>query len=286
MSFARAVVHRLRAKPLAQNAPYALGRFATVRQIYAAALRTGQRVGAVPGLAAVRGPTRFPDLDPATAAAAIARDSACFDLRLPEADVRALATLADARPLRQWQTERLFRRADVVAGRLPDGAAAVLADVDEAHLAPVVQAVARDPRLLEIVSSALGYRPVGCDPRILVSFAGDYGDDERRAVGQTFEYHFDVHSWSFIYVNIYLVEVDADAGAHVMVLGTHRDKPLAWLLGSAKQPDDAIEAHYGPDRIRTLTGPAGTGFIQDSSCYHKVLAPTRRDRVMLHLRYY
>jgi hypothetical protein len=286
MSFARAVLQRLQAKPLAQNAPYTLGRFGAVRRLYASALRAGQRVGAVPGLAGLRQPTLFPDLDPRSAAASIARDSACLGLRLPPDLTVALSTLADAGPLRQWETERLFRRADVTAGRLPDGAAAVLADVDDAHLAPAVLRVAHDATLLEAVSSALGYRPIGCDPRVLVSFAGDYTEAERRAVGQTFEYHFDVHSWSFIYVNIYLVDVDADAGAHVMVRGTHLDKPLGWLLGSARQPDDAIETRYGPDRILTLTGPAGTGFIQDSSCYHKVLAPTRRDRVMLHLRYY
>ena len=85
---------------------------------------------------------------------------------------------------------------------------------------------------------------------------------------------------------VVLVDVDAGVGAHVMVLGSHQDKPFRWVLGSARRADPSIEVHYGPERIKTITGPAGTGFIQDSSCYHKVLAPKAADRIMLHLRYY
>lgn len=95
-----------------------------------------------------------------------------------------------------------------------------------------------------------------------------------------------MHAYNFVYVNIYLVDVDEHGGAHVMVLGSHDDKPTRWLLGSARRGDASIEVHYGQERIRTIVGPAGTGFIQDSSCYHKVLAPRDRDRIMLHIRYY
>ena len=122
--------------------------------------------------------------------------------------------------------------------------------------------------------------------RVLKSFVSSATDDERRAASQTIDYHFDIHSYSFGYANFYLSDVYADSGAHVMVLGSHRDKPVPWLFDSSRRSDAEIEAHYPASRIRTITGPAGLGFLQDSSCYHKVLVPRHRNRTMLHVRYY
>jgi hypothetical protein len=71
-----------------------------------------------------------------------------------------------------------------------------------------------------------------------------------------------------------------------MVLGSHSEKPAGWLFGSARRSDDEIGAHYAPDRVQVIEGGPGQGFLQDSSCYHKALAPKEADRLMLHIRYY
>lgn len=286
MQFIRGALRKLRERPVAETAPYAFGRFARVRRVYGRSMGLAQRAGLVPRTRPVRLETLFPGLEPKALAAQMRERSAAFGLRLPEEVVSSLARAARSGTLRQWQTGRLFHAADVTDGRLPDGSAAVLADLHEASLLPEVQRVARDPLLIDTIGEYLGYVPMGYDPRILFSFAGDYSESERRFVGQTFEYHFDVHAYNFVYVNVYLVDVDEDAGAHVMVLGSHDDKPLRWLFGSAKRSDATIEIHYGQPRVLTIVGPAGTGFIQDSSCYHKILPPRRRDRIMLHIRYY
>jgi hypothetical protein len=139
---------------------------------------------------------------------------------------------------------------------------------------------------LSVVSGYLGYSPSAMTIRLMWSFASDFPPQVRRSAGQTVDYHFDVHSYNFVYANYYLTDTDARSGAHVMVLGSHRDKPFRWLLGSARQPDDAIVRHYGRDREWLIQGPAGYGFIQDSSCYHKALAPLERDRLMLQVRYF
>ncbi len=143
----------------------------------------GQKVGAVGALTPVRDATLFTGLDAGPLIEAMREDSAAFGLRLPTPIVASLADAARTGTLRQWHSERLFHASEVVAGRLPDGAAAVLADVHEAALLPDVQRVARDPLLLATVTGYLGYAPIGCDPRILYSFAADYDEDERRAVG-------------------------------------------------------------------------------------------------------
>jgi hypothetical protein len=71
-----------------------------------------------------------------------------------------------------------------------------------------------------------------------------------------------------------------------MICGSHRKKPLPWLFGSANQPDAPVESYYGSDKVLTIEGPAGTGFWQDSSCYHKALPPERGPRLLLQARYY
>jgi hypothetical protein len=71
-----------------------------------------------------------------------------------------------------------------------------------------------------------------------------------------------------------------------MVSGSHRSKPITWLFGSARNTDEAIESYYGKDNVVTLEGDPGTGFIEDTSCYHKALAPETADRLLLQVRYH
>ena len=71
-----------------------------------------------------------------------------------------------------------------------------------------------------------------------------------------------------------------------MVKGSHTRKPLRWLFGSARQSDEAINRYYRPEDILTLTGQPGDGFIEDTSCYHKALAPTASPQVLLQVRFH
>jgi hypothetical protein len=41
----------------------------------------------------------------------------------------------------------------------------------------------------------------------------------------------------------------------------------------------------GPDNIVTITGPAGTGFAEDTLCIHKGQSPTARERLILQFQY-
>jgi hypothetical protein len=42
---------------------------------------------------------------------------------------------------------------------------------------------------------------------------------------------------------------------------------------------------YGAEKIQTICGNSGTGFIEDSFCFHKGQEPTARDRLVFQLRY-
>ena len=42
---------------------------------------------------------------------------------------------------------------------------------------------------------------------------------------------------------------------------------------------------YGADKVATIYGKAGSGFAEDTSCIHKGLAPTGRDRLILQIQF-
>lgn len=279
--FAVSAVRRLRNRSPREHAAYALGRFETVRRAYG---RLGRIRFGGPGPIAES--ELFPTLDATRAVAAIAESAVYPGLTLPSALVSELREVAAASELETWISKKRFRPDDVVDGRLRDGTPAIIASVVGGETHPTVQRISEDPRLLGVVSQYLGYRPAGRERRLFWSFVGPWADDERRAAGQTIDYHFDVHSYNFVYVSFYLTDVDESSGAHVMITGSHVDKPLRYMWGSARQTDEAIRRYYRAGTEFVIRGPAGSGFIQDASCYHKALAPIREPRLALQLRYF
>jgi hypothetical protein len=70
-----------------------------------------------------------------------------------------------------------------------------------------------------------------------------------------------------------------------MMKRSHNRKPLRMLLGSTVAPEADVRRQFGPENELTIEGPAGTGFVQDTSCYHRATPPTRGDRLMLAVRF-
>lgn len=156
---------------------------------------------------------------------------------------------------------------------------------DPAAGCPAIARIQNDPKLLEISS-----RYLNGDPRITAmlwwSFPKQASVEERLNAKQTVLFHFDLQAYQYIYFNFYLTEVDVTTGPHVVVLGSHRRKKFSHLLGSANQSDENIIRYYGQENIVTIYGEAGYGFIEDSFCYHKAVAPTQKSRLLLQIRMY
>jgi hypothetical protein len=148
-----------------------------------------------------------------------------------------------------------------------------------------VKAIAGDERIVAVVSKYLGYTPTRASVFFFWSFAGSLSQEERIARNQTVLFHYDVDGYNFVYISFYLVDVDRNGGAHVLIERTHQSKRLRHLLGTACLSDDDAEAAFGPEPIVTIEAPAGSGFFEDTSCYHKATAPTERDRLMIQFRY-
>jgi hypothetical protein len=283
MSFVTQAFGRIRREGLKNLMPYALGRFHTVRTLYSAQSR------------ALRGKkkqdlakTIFPDVNVDKAVADIKEKAVYLPVTLPPdvvAELRQIAETADLEAISKGG-KQFFHYADVKEAHLPNGELVLMGLVANAKQFPVANRIAEDPVALSVMAGYLGYTPTRWEINLFWSFASDAALEARKIATQTTEFHFDVHSYNFAYAAYYVLDTDRNNGAHVMITGSHKDKPTAWLFGSANQKDEVVYAHYPKDRVLVIEGKAGTGFWQDSSCYHKALPPEKSERLLFQVRYF
>jgi len=207
-----------------------------------------------------------------------------FGFNLSEGDVREIDQFANERKCFRSGDRKVFLPDEVKLGKLSDGHSVVLGFVQEPEQCSVIDRIKKDERLLAVCAKYLGYEPTKIETRLFWSFVTDESDATRREKWQTTGYHFDVDGFNFVYANFYITPVNRYTGAHVMMQHSHNQKPLRMLFHSAVQTDEAVIAYYGKENEITIEGPAGFGFVQDSSCYHKALAPISDNRLMLQLR--
>jgi hypothetical protein len=291
VSRARRLAHLLR-----HNPEYVLGRFAAVRDAYSAMRSIGDAI-------APEAPLRIGDLYEEASTALDVAPSGCLESQKPVAeqvrDLRERAysvgphiLAASAREL-QCQCRTLpLKAGGKDAGtyeelaRSPERYGRIaIATVRDSSKLPLVQALAADPLLHAAASSFLGYRASRVSSWMFWSLASPLSDDERRAANQTIDFHYDVDGYNFMYANFYLVDTNARNGAHVLIEGSSRRKRWRNLMGIARLTDAEALETYGRDAERVMEGPAGFGFLEDSSCYHKALPPRGGDRLILQLRY-
>ena len=260
---------------------YALGRFHWVRRAYSAInqRRHGRHV-----YEECAG-TLFPRVAADEALEQLRESAVALGFDLPPTAVRDLTAYASAQPIERSGDKRLFSHGEVSSGRLADGSLAILGHVQEPEDAPWVDRICADPILRRVVSSYLGYAPQSTRVRLFWSYVTSATEQERMKLWQTVRYHFDVGGFNFVYANFYLTDADSRSGAHVLIRGSHIGKPLRMLFHSANQSDAAVLRHFGVDREFMIEGPAGMGFVEDSSCYHKALAPVERERLLLQIRF-
>jgi hypothetical protein len=210
-----------------------------------------------------------------------------FGFNLPTHIVNKISDFARNAPLVRWDgnTSDIFFYKDVIDGKVATGKVA-LAEVQNKEQLPELFQIAQDPKLLETARQYLGYQNLQTDIRLFWSFVANFTEAERLQMNQTVKYHFDVHSWNFCYLHIYLTDCTKESGAHEMILGSHKDKPLNWLWGGANRDDEAIKTYYEANKILTIEGKAGTGFLEDTSCYHRAIAPQKGERLLLQIRFF
>ncbi|WP_247887036.1 hypothetical protein [Azospirillum sp. SYSU D00513] len=148
--------------------------------------------------------------------------------------------------------------------------------VEDILSAPHVLRLFNDPRLLEAAELYLGCKPtldnIGCW----------WSFPDRSAAKGTQRYHRDFDSLRGFKVFFYLTDVDAEAGPHVFMKGSHHSP----RLGTGKAlADETVRAAFGAGNEVTVTGPAGTWFAADTYGWHKGLLPKRDARLLLTAQY-
>jgi hypothetical protein len=213
----------------------------------------------------------------------ISKSSYSTDLRLSSALLTELLSAATTLPLVIKGHTNTFTLQELKSNGMD--LRVTLATVFNSSDLKSIQKIAADQEILEVVTAYLGFQPKEVSSWLFWSFVNNTSPLQREANGQTVHFHYDVHGYNFMYVNFYLLDTDANNGAHTLISGSHCQKKLAHLLGSACLSDEAAVRFYGEDRVTVISGKAGTGFFEDTSCFHKALPPQQGDRLMLQLRY-
>jgi hypothetical protein len=267
---------------------YALGRFRTVRSAYSSVRQLAASFGSTAVSDADEHTTLFPGTDIARVVQTIREEAVFVGLQLPAGIVAEIDAFARSEPLHAIfdPTGPTFKYADVVRGKCVDGRAVPVGGIREPSRCPAVQAVVNDPALRAIVRSYLGHEPRRVMTILDWSFASDFTDEARRRMRHhVIDYHYDVGGFNFVYASFYITDTDRHSGAHCMMKRSHNRKPLRMLLGSATASEADVRRQFGIENEIVIEGPAGLGFVQDTSCYHRATPPTQGDRLMLAVRF-
>ncbi len=146
-----------------------------------------------------------------------------------------------------------------------------------------VLTIQRDPLLTDVARHYLGGQARIITTRIWWSFP-TRSASEADLSRASFKYHFDLDDWRMLKFFFNLVDVDDGTGPHVFIKGSHRRRAMkhqfTLLVG---HPADEILGYYGKDSAVTLTGKAGSGFVEDPFGFHMGTAPTQKPRLMMEI---
>ena len=145
--------------------------------------------------------------------------------------------------------------------------------------------ISRDKYLLNLVNNYLGYINK-IESKVQWSTVCNTTNDWREENGQTVTYHYDVHDLNFVYVFFYLTDCNVSSGAHQIIKGSHVKKNFfTHLVGSVKQTEKDLKQYFIEDKFITIEGQKGSGFIEDTSCFHRALPPLDKPRLTVQIRY-
>jgi hypothetical protein len=98
-------------------------------------------------------------------------------------------------------------------------------------------------------------------------------------------FYYDVFGLIFEYAFFYLTPCDKDSGAHQLIRQSHYSRPAKTLFSSARQDEEMRRGLYGADRFEIVEGPAGFGFVEGTSCFHRARPTVTAPRLALQIRY-
>ncbi len=136
-----------------------------------------------------------------------------------------------------------------------------------------VRRIVHDPQLVAVARRYLGVEPVLTESQIYWTLPTPDAQGRVWLAADGGRYHYDVADVRSLTVFVYLTDVDAECGPHVVVRGTQQRRTPAQIL-RRELTDEEVERRW-PDRVQMITGPRGTGWFEDIACYHKQAVGTK-----------
>jgi len=143
--------------------------------------------------------------------------------------------------------------------------------------------IACDPQIVDVARRYLETEPILHSSKLYwtVPPAGDR-EGQAMAAAEGARFHYDLADLKALTVFVYLTDVEADCGPHVVIRGTQRRRSPAQIFKRFLD-DDEVKRRYA-DRLHVVTGSRGTGWFEDICCYHKQAAG-EKVRLMLSIIY-
>ena len=221
-------------------------------------------------------------------AEAIRRDGIYTGLRLPAETVAAIRAFADEHPCygsmdrrmpflpdRHEEAERRYGRKILVGHYL-----------DTVLECPAAAGVAGSRWLHAVAAAYLRAAPRVIATRLWWSFPNSAATAADLSFASQDSFHFDLDDWKQLKFFFYLTDVDTRAGPHLYARGSHARRPLSRQFTLFKGTSDAeVVSLYGADAIQTVTGSAGSGFVEDPFGYHTGTAVQEGRRLVLEVSF-
>lgn len=231
----------------------------------------------------VSGASMFTGLERSAVVNALRTDGIYSNLLLPDHIHREIAEFA--------RTTGCFgnfnRKLELVAGEHKEAEARFDRPILSGHFfersldCDAVMAVQRDPLLIDVARQYLGGQAKVITTRVWWSFPTQASEADR-SMASLDKYHFDLDDWRMLKFFFNLVDVDEGTGPHIFVKGSHRRRrvkhQLTLLVGHAA---NEVLDYYGEASAVTLTGNAGSGFVEDPFGFHMGTVPTTKPRLMM-----
>ncbi len=226
----------------------------------------------------------FGELDAAAVADALRSDGIFTGFQMPAAIQQEITRFALTTPCfgnfdralefvapRHDQAEQVFGRS-LLSGHF----------FERSLNSPGVRAIQADPLLADVAKHYLGSNAQLITTRVWWSFPTSASTEADRSLASLDKFHFDLDDWRMLKFFFNLVDVDEGTGPHVFVKGSHNKRKTKhqYTLLVGHQADEVLD-YYGADQAVTLTGPAGSGFVEDPFGFHMGTVPVTKPRLMM-----
>jgi hypothetical protein len=230
--------------------------------------------------------TLFPNVNIDLAVKSLKKDGFYLDdIHLPEDIVQEIVSFAYSHPCYAYRKPHLgfYYDEKELAEKYYHQTVTLAGYFNTSVLCTAINQLKSDPKLLAIAAKYLEHEPVHQSNQLWWSFAGEVTNQQQMQTFQMFHYDFD--DYRFLKFFFYLTNVDASAGPHVCVRGSHRQKKFSYLILPKSETDEEIINYYGKESLVTICGEAGFGFAEDTFCFHKGTTPITQDRLMLQVEF-